>query len=62
MEESLALRSVERTVEEVLLPAVQDLDDGEPQSPSTSSRGATARGGSPPRSAWRRPRIAMRAF
>lgn len=33
MEESLALRSVERTVEEVLLPAVEHLDEGSPHSP-----------------------------
>src|SRR4249920_2618699 len=33
MEESLALRSVERTVEEVLLPAVEELDEGRPPSP-----------------------------
>jgi MerR family transcriptional regulator, light-induced transcriptional regulator len=33
MEESLALRSVERTVEEVLLPAVEELEEGHPPSP-----------------------------
>jgi MerR family transcriptional regulator, light-induced transcriptional regulator len=33
MEESLALRSVERTVEEVLLPAVEELDEDSPQTP-----------------------------
>src|SRR5689334_452202 len=31
MEESLALRSVERTVEEVLIPAVEELDDDSPE-------------------------------
>jgi DNA-binding transcriptional MerR regulator len=33
LEESLALRSVERTVEELLLPAVAALDSGEPPGP-----------------------------
>jgi hypothetical protein len=33
LEESLALRSVERTVEEVLLPAVEALDQGHPAGP-----------------------------
>jgi DNA-binding transcriptional MerR regulator len=33
MEESLALRSVERTVEEVLIPAVEELDTAQPPTP-----------------------------
>lgn len=38
IEESLAVRSVERTVEEVLIPAVEALDDGtEPQPPEYNS-------------------------
>jgi DNA-binding transcriptional MerR regulator len=33
LEESLALRSVERTVEEILLPAIGDLEGGDPPGP-----------------------------
>ena len=49
LEESLAVRSLERTVEEVLLPAVETLAAGRRAAPSTASPGAGPRAGSPRR-------------
>ena len=62
LEESLATRSVERTVEEVLLAGLSDLSaeaDGEP--PSTALRGAGRRAGWPRRRGSRRRPRARRA-
>ena len=55
LEESLAVRSVERTVEEVLLPGVESLDpEGRAPPRSTASRGAGPPAGWPRRPASRR--------
>ena len=57
LEESLAVRSVERTVEEVLLPAVDGLSAGEGEAPFGGARLRVALGD---RAGWRRPSASHR--
>ena len=54
LEESLGLRSVERTIEEVLLDAVALPGRAGPTPPSTSSPGAMPSAGCRPSAGWRR--------
>ena len=61
LEQSLAVRSVERTVEEVLLPAVEALAGDDHPHRSCSSHGDSRAAGWPPRSGWRRPPTDPRA-